>query len=259
METASKTSTLAACLQVFRLSLRRQFFTRQTIVMLVLLGLAVLITYLWSLPWRSGSRTAAELALQIVLPLYMGFLLPVICLGYASAAIADERTGETLVYLLTTNIPRPLIYLSKYAAALLLTLGMTLGGLAALCLVPGKIGLEALGIFWTVTACATAAYVGLFLLFSAWVRRATFLALAYALMIETLTGNIPGVVKRITVSFYAKSWLYESGETLGLAPEGVKLSLFDPVSAATAQWVLGLASVGFVALGMWVFSRKEYD
>ena len=189
----------------------------------------------------------------------MGFLLPVICLGYASAAIADERTGETLVYLLTTNIPRPLVYLSKYAAALLLTLGMTLGGLAALCLVPGKIGLEALGVFWTVTACATAAYVGLFLLFSAWVRRATFLALAYALMIETLTGNIPGGVKRITVSFYAKSWLYESGETLGLAPNGVVLSLFDPVSAATAQWVLGLASAGFVALGMWVFSRKEYD
>mgnify|MGYP001460269264 CR=1 FL=1 len=260
MDNTPKTSTLAACAQLFRLSLRRQFFTRQTIVMLVLLALAVLISYLWSMPWRPGSRTAAELASQIVLPLYMGFLLPVICLGYASAAIADERTGETLVYLLTTNIPRPLIYLSKYAAALLLTLGMTLGGLAALCLVPGKIGLEALGIFWTATACATAAYVGLFLLFSAWVRRATFLALAYALMIETLTGNIPGVVKRITVSFYAKSWLYESGETLGLAPkEGVALSLFDPVSAATAQWVLGLASAGFIALGMWIFSRKEYD
>jgi len=262
MDTSPKTSTLAACAQVFRLSLRRQFFTRQTIVMLVLLALAVLITYLWSLPkpWHPDSRTSAELARQILLPLYMGFLLPVICLGYASAAIADERTDETLVYLLTTNIPRPLVYLSKYAAALLLTLGMALGGLAALCLVPGEIGREALGVFWTVTVCATAAYVGLFLLFSAMVRRATFLSLAYALMIETLTGNIPGFVKRITVSFYAKSWLYESGEPLGLAPkEGVALSLFDPVSAATAQGVLGLASAGFIALGMWVFSRKEYD
>jgi len=261
MNTQKKTSTLAACAQVFRLALRRQFFTRQTIVMLVLLGLAVLITHLWSLPrpWHPSPHTATELARKIVLPLYMGFLLPVICLGYASAAIADERTGETLVYLLTTNIPRPLIYLSKYAAALLLTLGMTLGGLSALCLVPGEIGREALGAFWTVTTCATAAYVGLFLLFSAGVRRATFLALAYALMIETLTGNIPGVVKRITVSFYAKSWLYESGESLDLAPGGVALGLFDPVTAATAQWVLGLASVGFVALGMWLFSRKEYD
>ena len=97
------------------------------------------------------------------------------------------------------------------------------------------------------------------MLFSAWVRRATFLSLAYALMIETLTGNIPGFVKRITVSFYAKSWLYESGEMLELAAKGVALSLFDPVSAATAQWVLGLASAGFIVLGMWIFSRKEYD
>ena len=257
MDTTPKTSNLAACLQVFRLSLRRQFFTRQTIVTVVLLGLAVLITFLGT--WREALNTPAELASKILSPLYMGFLLPIICLGYASAAISGERSEQTLVYLLTTNIPRPLVYLSKYAAALLLTLGMTLGGLAMLCLVPGKIGLEALGVFWTVTACATTAYVGLFLLFSAWLRRATFLALAYALMIETLTGNIPGVVKRITVSFYAKSWLYESGETLDLAPSGVALGLFDPVSAAAAQSVLALASVGFLALGIWVFSRKEYD
>lgn len=257
MDTTPKTSNLAACLQVFRLSLRRQFFTRQTIVTVVLLGLAVLITFLGT--WREALNTPAELASKILSPLYMGFLLPIICLGYASAAISGERSEQTLVYLLTTNIPRPLVYLSKYAAALLLTLSMTLGGLAVLCLVPGKIGLEALGVFWTVTACATTAYVGLFLLFSAWLRRATFLALAYALMIETLTGNIPGVVKRITVSFYAKSWLYESGETLDLAPSGVALGLFDPVSAAAAQSVLALASVGFLALGIWVFSRKEYD
>ncbi len=257
MDTTPKTSNLAACLQVFRLSLRRQFFTRQTIVTVVLLGLAVLITFLGT--WREALNTPAELASKILSPLYRGFLLPIICLGYASAAISGERSEQTLVYLLTTNIPRPLVYLSKYAAALLLTLSMTLGGLAVLCLVPGKIGLEALGVFWTVTVCATTAYVGLFLLFSAWLRRATFLALAYALMIETLTGNIPGVVKRITVSFYAKSWLYESGETLDLAPSGVALGLFDPVSAATAQSVLALASVGFLALGIWVFSRKEYD
>ena len=257
MDTTPKTSNLAACLQVFRLSLRRQFFTRQTIVTVVLLGLAVLITFLGT--WREALNTPAELASKILSPLYMGFLLPIICLGYASAAISGERSEQTLVYLLTTNIPRPLVYLSKYAAALLLTLSMTLGGLAVLCLVPGKIGLGALGVFWTVTACATTAYVGLFLLFSAGVRRATFLALAYALMIETLTGSSPGVVKRITVSFYAKSWLYESGETLDLAPSGVALGLFDPVSAAAAQSVLALASVGFLALGIWVFSRKEYD
>ena len=61
------------------------------------------------------------------------------------------------------------------------------------------------------------------------------------------------------------SWLFGQTGTsfvskmLELAAKGVALSLFDPVSAATAQWVLGLASAGFIVLGMWIFSRKEYD
>ena len=271
METANEHSTsqsvpvrhsrFAACAQVFRLTLRRQFFSRQTIVTAVLLGLSLGITALWAYPksWNPDPRTSAQLASQILLPLYMGFLLPIICLSYASAAISGERTGQTLVYLLTTNIPRPLVYLAIYAAVVLLTLAVTLGGLSALCLVIDENGLEAFRVFSTVVTCATVTYVGLFLLFSAGVRRATFLALAYALMIETLTANIPGVVKRVTVSFYAKSWLYETGEPLDLAPTGAALGLFNPVSAASAQWVLALASVGFLALGMWVFSRKEYD
>ena len=111
METANKTSTVVSCLQVFRLSFRRQFFTRQTIVIVLLLGLAMLITFLGT--WRETLNTPAELASKILSPLYMGFLLPIICLGYASAAISGERSEQTLVYLLTTNIPRPLVYLSK--------------------------------------------------------------------------------------------------------------------------------------------------
>ena len=160
------------------------------------------------------------------------------------------------MYLLSTSIPRPLIYLSQYAAVLLLTLGVTLGSLVSLCLPFGADGWVTLRVFAPVVTLATTCYVGLFLLFSAWVHRATFLALAYALMIETLTANIPGVVKRITVSFYANSWLYDDSSPLNLNP---RIPAYDPVSATTAQWVLGLASVGLVALGMWLFSRKEYD
>jgi ABC-type transport system involved in multi-copper enzyme maturation permease subunit len=258
METANKTSTVAACAQVFRLALRRQFFSRQTIITAVLLGLALGITALWAypMPWNPDPRTSAQLASRILSPLYMGFLLPIICLSYASSAISGERSEQTLVYLLTTNIPRPLVYLAMYAAVLLLTLAVTLGGLSALCLVIGINGLEALRVFSTVVVCATTTYVGLFLLFSAGVRRATFLSLAYALMIETLTANIPGVIKRITVSFYSKSWLYDPATSLGLKPI---MGSYDPVSAASAQWVMVLASVGFLVLGMWLFSRKEYD
>mgnify|MGYP001158140838 CR=1 FL=1 len=257
MDSTPKNSRFAACLQVFRLTLRRQFHSRQTIVVGVLLFLAMAITVIWAVPkpWSPEPRTGEQLARQILSPLFMGFLLPLISLGYASSAISGERTGQTLVYLLSTSIPRPQIYLSQFAAVLLLTLGITLGCLASLCVTVGMDGVAVLREFVPVVALATVCYVALFLLFSGWIRRATFLALGYALMIETLTANIPGVVKRITVSFYANSWLYDSS-SLALEPN---IPAYDPVTGGTAIGVLILASLGFLALGTWLFSRKEYE
>lgn len=326
-------SLFSSCFQVFRLTLRRQFFSRQTIVITVLLGLALSITMVWLVsdsyvrsPMRGTTtysralspetnayyvvgdrvdaesvvcfvqgrrggkrekkagvsgviseiktendkkvrpretlvriqpdRTGLQLASEILSPLFMGFLLPIISLGYASGAISGERANRTLVYLLSTSIPRPLIYCSLYAAVLLLTLAVTLSCLASICLPIGVNGINTLYKYAPVVFVSTTSYVSLFLLFSAWVRRATFLALAYALMIETLTANMPGVVKSITVSFYANSWLYDKTLELGLEPN---IPAYNPVMAGTSQIVLILASVIFLTVGMWVFSRKEYD
>ena len=333
MKNPLQISLFASCFQVFCLTLRRQFFSRQTIVITMLLGLALAITMVWLVsdsyvrsPMRGTTtyyralspetnayyvigdrveaesivcfvqgrrggkreikarvsgviseikiendekvrrremlvriqpdRTGLQLASEVLSPLFMGFLLPIISLGYASAAISGERTNRTLVYLLSTSIPRPLIYCSLYAAVLLLTLAVTLGCLASICLPIGVNGIEVLYKYAPVVFVSTTSYVSLFLLFSAWFRRATFLALAYALMIETLTANMPGVVKSITVSFYANSWLYDKSLSLGLEPN---ILAYNPVMAGTSQIVLVLASIVFLALGMWIFSRKEYD
>ena len=258
MGSQPKKSHFAPCLQVFRLTLRRQLLSQQTIVIGVLLFLALAITIIWAVPkpWSPGARTGEQLAEQILSPLFMGFLLPLISLGYASSTISGERTGQTLVYLLSTSIPRPQIYLSQFAAVLLLTLGITLGCLVSLCMTIGMDGVEALREFVPVVVLATICYVALFLLFSAWLRRATFLALAYALMVETLTANIPGVVKRITVSFYANSWLYDDSP-IDLSPNIIPA--YDPVSGGVAVGVLIAASLGFLILGIWIFSRKEYE
>ena len=259
MDSQPNISRFAPCLQVFRLTLRRQFFSRQTIVIAVLLLLALAISVVWAVPkpWNPEPRTGEQLAEQILSPLFMGFLLPLISLGYASSTISGERTGQTLVYLLSTSIPRPQIYLSQFSAVLLLTMGITLGCLGMLCVTVGMDGVAVLREFAPVVTLATVCYVALFLLFSAWLRRATFLALAYALMIETLTANIPGVVKRITVSFYANSWLYDDSP-LDLAPNA-NLPPYEPVSGGIAVAVLLAASIGFLSLGMWLFSRKEYE
>ena len=328
-----QSSLFSSCFQVFDLTLRRQFFSRQTIVITVLLGLSLAITIVWlatdsyvRAPMRGTTtyyralspetnadyvigdrveaesvvcfvkgrrggkrevkarvsgiiseiiiendfkvrrretlvriqpdRTGIQLASKILQPLFMGFLLPIISLGYASATISGERTSQTLVYLLSTSIPRSLIYFSKYIAVLFLTLAVTLSCLAGLCFIIGTAGFEVFYKYTPVVLLATVCYVSLFLLFSALVRKATFLALAYALMVETLTANMPGVVKSITISFYANSWLYDESLSLGLEPN---IPAYDPVMAGSSQVVLVLASLVFLVLGMWIFSRKEYD
>ena len=74
MDSQPNISRFAACLQVFRLTLRRQFFSRQTIVIGVLLFLALAITIVWAVPkpWSPGARTGEQLAEQILSPLFMG-------------------------------------------------------------------------------------------------------------------------------------------------------------------------------------------
>ena len=82
MDSTPKNSRFAACLQVFRLTLRRQFYSRQTIVVGVLLFLAMAVTVIWAVPkpWSPEPRTGEQLARQILSPLFMGFLLPLISL-----------------------------------------------------------------------------------------------------------------------------------------------------------------------------------
>ncbi len=64
MDSTLKISRFAACLQVFSLTLRRQFFSRQTIVVGVLLLLALVITIIWAIPWpwSPEPRTGEQLA-----------------------------------------------------------------------------------------------------------------------------------------------------------------------------------------------------
>ena len=146
-------------------------------------------------------RSPEQFVTHIVLPIYVTFLLPIFCLCYASASIAGEREERTLVYSLSTPIPRPLIHLSKYLAATALVLVWAIGGLAAMSAAAGSAGSAAFQRLWLIALIATLAYCSLFHLFSVVFRRATIVALAYALAMEVLVGNMPGTVKRLTVAF----------------------------------------------------------
>jgi len=248
---------LSACLHLFGLSLRRLFRSRQTIVCVMLLGFSAIAVVAWSM---HSERSAEQFIEEIFLAVYVSFLLPIFCLSYGSAGIASDREEQTLVYLLVSPLPRPLIFLAKGSASILLALAWTIGGMSVMCWLAGQSGREAWQVLLPSIFWSTIAYVALFLLFSVTFRRATTIALTYALFIETLIGNMPGIAKRLAVSFYTRCLIFEAGSVFGVSPSGPgNPDLFTAIPGPTAQTILTLLGGGLLLAGMLVFSLREYS
>lgn len=247
---------LSASLHLAGVSLRRLALSRQSIICLLLLSLAAIAVFAWS---YHRQRTPADFIEDVLITVYMSFLLPMFCLSFASAGVATEREDQTLVYLLTTPLPRAWIFIAKLSAAFLLSIAWTMGSLGLLCRLAGQPGNMAFHAVWPAILASTLAYVALFQLFSVLFRRATIVALGYSLFLETLVGNMPGIVKRLTISFYARCMVFESSSDLGLGTAGpFNALLFQPIPSTTAQTVLYAVSAALLLAGLLVFVKREY-
>lgn len=193
----------------------------------------------------------------VVFSIYLSFLLPVWSLSFATEALGSEREARSLVWLLTRPLPRPAIYLAKFTALLPWALGLNLGGFALLCVLAGQPGRQALALFWPAVFWATLAFCALYHLFAAAFRRAAVVALIYSFFLETILGNMPGLMKRVSIGFYARCMMFDVAQDQGLQP--VKPSVYLPVSGTTALWVLVAATAVLLVTGMFLFARTEYQ
>jgi hypothetical protein len=153
-------------------------------------------------------------------------------------------------------IPRALILLAKFTATLPLVLGLVVGSYWLYCQVAGDVGRTAFALYLPAIMLMTVAYVCLFHLFAVWFRHSTILALVYALFIEVLLGNLPGIVKRVAVNYYGRSIMYTAGASEGLEPPPAEW--FEPLPVDTATWALLGIAVGGLAVALLIFSRREY-
>ncbi|HKI33136.1 MAG TPA: ABC transporter permease subunit [Gemmataceae bacterium] len=188
--------------------------------------------------------------------IFVSFLLPLWSLSFGTEALGGDREGHNLLWLLTRPLPRPAIYLAKFVALLPWALALNLGGFALLCVAAGRPGLQALRLFWPAVLCATLAFGALFHLIGAYFRRPAIIALVYGFFLETILGNMPGYLKRLSISFYTRCMMYDAAGTFGVQPESP--SVFLPVSGTTALLVLLGAAAALLLLGMYLFNRTEY-
>jgi ABC-type transport system involved in multi-copper enzyme maturation permease subunit len=234
----------------------RLLTSRQSVISLMLLAFAMLVAIAWSL---RGERDVLEFTEELLLPVYITFLLPIFCLCYGVGGISSDREERTLVYLLVTPVPRPLVHLAKFVASMVLALAWSLGGMALLCIAAGAPGWGSFQLFWPATLWATIAYVALFHLLSVLFQRATIIAIAYALFLEAVVGNMPGIVKRVAITYYTRCMIFDAGAPLGMGPAGRhNPDLYLPISGQAAWIVLFVLAGAFFLIGTWAFSRREY-
>jgi ABC-type transport system involved in multi-copper enzyme maturation permease subunit len=206
--------------------------------------------------WAVLRRTDFIIFSHGIFLIFVSFLLPLWSLSFGTEALGGDREGHNLLWLLTRPLPRPAIYLAKFVALLPWTLGLNLGGFALLCVAAGRPGLQALRLFWPAVLCATLAFAALFHLIGAYFRRPAIIALVYAFFLETILGNMPGYLKRVSISFYTRCMMYDAASTFGVQPEAP--SVYLPVEGTTAMAVLLGAAAGLLLLGMYLFNRTEY-
>ena len=204
----------------------------------------------------TDASAAQVFARWVVAAIFLGFLLPLWSLSFATEAIGGDREQNSLIWLLARPLPRPMIYLAKFLALLPWTVGLNLGGFAILCAAAGRPGLTALRLFWPAVLCATLAFAALFQLMGAAFRRPAIVAIGYSFFLEIILGNMPGVMKRVSIGFYAHCMMLEAADQHGIQID--RPNVYWPVDGTTAIIVLVTATAALLVLGMAVFSRTQY-
>jgi len=145
--------------------------------------------------------------------------------------------------------------LAHYLAVLPWCLMLNLGGFTLLCYAGGSVGREAFAAYWPAVLAGTPAFAALFHLIGAMVRRPAVIALLYSFFFETLAGDLPWTLKRLSVSFYTRCIMYDAALERGFSP--ARPEVFLPVSSMTAWLTLIGVSVTLTLFGMWAFDRTE--
>ena len=186
---------------------------------------------------------------------FVGFVLPLFTLAFASGALGTERESRSLIWLTTRPLPRAAIYLGTFLGALPWCVGFGVGGFAALCAAGGADGREAFALFWPAAVGGTVAFAALFHLVGATVRRPVVVGLVYVFFFEALVAALPGSLKLLSLSFYARSLIYNEAVAAGYP--AAALDVTEAVTAANAWAVLAAATAVLLAAGAWRFARAE--
>lgn len=178
---------------------------------------------------------------------------------FASAVVAQEVEGKTIVYLLTRPVPRQLLILGRMlAASVVVFIVSALAAVAVSLSTRGGAGL--LGRDLMALAVGALAYTGLFTLVSLVLNRAMIACLLFAFGWETLAAGVPGDLKLLTLNTHVMAIAERPSPEGGsgfLDAVGSMLGATGVSPSVAWLVLLGIVGVTFAASMAW-FSHFEY-
>ncbi len=191
----------------------------------------------------------------VVHGVYLGFLLPLLTLAYATPAFAAERENRTLIWIATRPLPRSSIYLAKWLGSLPWCWLATVGILLAWAAVGGTYGQQSWRLYAPAAVAGTFALSAVFHCLAAFFRKPIVWGLIYVFFFEALVGSMPGALKQLSLTFHMRSIMYNAAAEAGYPVE--LLALPEAVEAATAWTVLLATPMVISGIGAYLYGITE--
>jgi ABC-type transport system involved in multi-copper enzyme maturation permease subunit len=265
---SGRAANLRALFGVMRLEWRRQLLTPRVLwpLLLSLLPIGVTSAMAWAVLHFADEMSHPPNLVEAYANLYHALIVRVVlffgCLALFLNLVRGEVEERTLHYLLLTPVPRPLLVVGKYVAAVgsatLLFGSTTLVSFLVIHLPKGLgsaftgAALQQLAAYLGMTFLGCLGYGGFFLLLGTLLRSpGPLVALFFAW--EWFEFLMPPLLKQVSVVHYLKA----------LTPvpiaEGPFALLAEPTPAAFAVFQVVLYAALTVALAAWVATRTDLD
>jgi ABC-2 type transport system permease protein len=221
---------------VLRITLRATLGRKRALIFLLVPLVLVLITVALKVVARSPVWPAEFLGV-------FGFsvVLPLTALIIGTSVAGAEIDDGSIIHLLATPVPRMSVVISKFTAALLLTIAFgSIPLYLAAAIAKGPADKLAVGLLAGAIVAAIA-YNALFVMLSLLTARAIAVGLLYLLVWEGLLGNLIGGVRVLSVGQYSVSVANSIARSPAL---NAHLTLATAIVMASAVSVVALAVAG---------------
>jgi ABC-type transport system involved in multi-copper enzyme maturation permease subunit len=189
------------------------------------------------------------------------FVVPFAGLFLGVAVMGDEIEGRTVTYLFTRPVPRPLVFVARYAghvAAFSLLLLTTLALAAVIFRTRAPLPFRDATLSAGVAVLGFAVYAAFFAFLRLFVRRALFVGFVLGFIIEGFISKLPrsGISSWSVWHHLALLETRLFGREFRVAPELTR-GIAEDETAGTSLVVLGAVLLASLAAGVWVIRTRE--